>query len=97
MSFELFARTAFWVAIAGIPLVFVGVSFLHAARFPQWVWALSGRTQIVWLATLLVGIAIIPVGIPAAAYYVAKVRPLLSQIERGDMSSLSNAADPTHD
>ncbi len=90
MTWELFGTTAFWVAIAAIPLVFVGLTFLHAARIPQWVWALSGRTQIFWLATLLLGSAIVPIGIPAAIYYIVRVRPMLTSIERGDMSRLTS-------
>lgn len=88
------ADAALWVAIASIPLVFVGLTFLHAALRPQWVWAMAGRTQIVWLATLLLGSAIIPLGIPAAVYYIMKVRPLLLSIESGDMSGLSDGLSP---
>ena len=49
---------------------------------------MSGRTQIVWLATLLLGSAVIPIGIPAAIYYLLKVRPALLSIENGDVSKL---------
>lgn len=77
-----------WVAIASIPLVFVGLTFLHAAQRPQWVWAMSGHTQIVWLATLLLGSAVVPIGIPAAIYYLLRVRPVLQSVERGDIADL---------
>lgn len=91
MTWQLFSTTAFWVAVASIPLVFVGLTFLHAARIPQWVWVLSGRTQIIWLATLAVGSAVIPIGVPAAIWYLMFVRPTLSAIERGDMSKLTES------
>ncbi len=87
------AAAALWVAIASIPLVFVGVTFLHAAQRPQWVWMLAGRTQIVWLATLLIGSAVVPIGIPAAIYYLCKVRPTLIGLEKGDMSDLMDAGE----
>ncbi len=88
------ADAAIWVAIASIPLVFVGLTFLHAAQRPQWVWVLSGRTQIVWLVALLLGSAIIPIGIPAAIYYLVKVRPELIRIESGDVSNLIDGSPP---
>ncbi len=81
---------ALWVLLASVPFVFVGLTFLHAARVPQWVWALSGRTQIIWLVVLLVGNAALPIGIPAAIYYLLRVRPLLVKIENGDISTLSS-------
>ena len=85
---EAIGGAALWVAIASIPFVFVGLTFLHAARVPQWVWVMSGRTQIVWLVLLLVGNAALPLGIPAAVYYLWRVRPVLNKIEQGDISEL---------
>lgn len=77
---------ALWIAIAASPIVFIGLTFLHAARYPQWVWAFSERTQVVWLAGLLIGAAVVPIGLPLAAYYIVRVRPVLHQIEQGNMS-----------
>ncbi len=78
-------RTAFYIAIAGVPIAGIGLMFLHAARAPQWVWALAGRKQVVWLASLLIGAAIIPVGIPLAVYYCVRVRPEINRVERGEL------------
>lgn len=89
MTLGLFVEAALWIAIASIPLVFVGCTFLNAAQRPQWVWVMSGRTQIVWLATLAIGTLVIPIGIPCAAYYLFKIRPSLVAIEKGDISELS--------
>lgn len=83
---EDFMRMALLIAIAGSPIAFIGLTFLHAARYPQWVWAFSERTQIVWLAGLLMGAAIVPLGLPLAAWYLIRVRPVLHQIEQGNMS-----------
>lgn len=85
-----FAMMAMWIAIAGSPIAFIGLTFLHAARAPQWVWVLSERTQIVWLASLLLGVAIVPVGLPVAVIYLVKIRPVLSRIEKGNLSSLAD-------
>ena len=61
--------TALLVGISAIPIVVVGLAFLHAARAPQWVWAFAGRRQVVWMVALIFGIAITPVGVPLALYY----------------------------
>ena len=79
---------ALWVGLFSIPFVFVVLTFLHAARVPRWVWVMSGRTQIVWLVVLLIGNAALPIGIPAAIYYLLRVRPTLVAIEAGDFSEL---------
>ncbi len=81
-------QTAVAIAIAGLPVAFVGLMFLHAAKAPKWAWAMSGRTQIVWLATLIFGAGLIPLGVPAALYYIVKIRPVLDAIERGDLSEV---------
>lgn len=52
---------------------------------------MSGRTQIVWLAGLLVGAGIVFAGVPAAVYYFWKIRPVLDRIERGDLADMLHA------
>jgi hypothetical protein len=79
--------TALLIAIAGVPLVLIMIAFLHAARTPQWVWAFTARTQVVWMALLLGGVAIIPAGLPLAAWYWFRVRPELLAVERGDFEA----------
>ncbi len=83
---QAFMMMALWIAIAGSPIAFIGLTFLHAARYPQWVWAFSERTQVIWLAGLLMGAAVVPLGLPLAAWYLWRVRPILNQIEQGNMS-----------
>lgn len=77
--------TALLISVAGIPLVLIMIAFLHAARTPQWVWAFTARTQVVWMVVLLAGVAIIPIGLPMAAWYWFRVRPELQAIERGEL------------
>lgn len=92
-GFTQFWTAAFWIGLAGLPIAFVGLAFLHAARTPQWVWIMSGRTQIYWLLGLLLGAGIIPLGVPAAVYYFWKLRPDLDALERGDLGRLAGPDD----
>jgi len=87
-GFQEFMTMAFWIAIAGSPIAFIGLTFLHAARIPQWVWAFSDRTQVIWLASLLLGVAVVPLGLPLASWYLVKVRPVLNRIENGNVDTL---------
>lgn len=86
--FSAFVTTAIWVAIGAIPIAICGLAFLHAARTPQWVWMLSGRTQIWWLAGLLIGIGVTPIGLPASLWYLIKIRPEMGRIETGNLSEV---------
>lgn len=72
-----------WVTALSIPFAITAAAFLHAARMPQWAWALSSHTQIWWLAGLAIGIPVFPVGIPAAIWYFVRLRPELNRIESG--------------
>jgi len=87
-GFQEFMTMAFWIAVAGSPIAFIGLTFLHAARIPQWVWAFSERTQVIWLASLLLGVAVVPLGLPLAFWYLVKVRPVLKRIEDGNVATL---------
>ena len=84
-----FWLTALFIALAALPIVFVGLAFLHAARALKWAWVMSGRTQIFWIAGLLVGAGIVFAGVPAATYYFWKIRPVLDRIERGDLADIA--------
>lgn len=84
-GFSAFWTTALLIAVASIPIAIVMLSFLHAARTPQWVWAMSGNTQIWWLAGLLIGVPVMPIGLPAAIWYLVKIRPVLGRIETGNL------------
>lgn len=77
--------TALLISLAGIPLVLIMIAFLHAARTPQWVWAFTERTQVLWMVVLLAGVAIMPIGLPMAAWYWFRIRPELRAIERGEL------------
>ena len=77
--------TALLISIAAIPVVLVVLAFLDAARTPQWVWAFTNRTQVFWIALLLGGVAVVPLGLALAAWYWLRIRPDLRAIEAGDL------------
>ena len=77
--------TALQISLVVSPFAVVALTFLHAAQIPQWVWAFSDRTQIIWLASLLLGVALLPLGLVATIRYWWRVRPQLASIERGEM------------
>lgn len=82
---ELLLSTSLLIAIALVPVVPVVLMFLHAARTPGWVWAFTDHTQVVWVALLLGGIVIVPIGLCLAAWYFVRIRPELAAAERGQL------------
>lgn len=85
---SLIAWTALLITVAAIPLILIMMAFLHAARTPQWVWAFTDRTQVLWMVLLLAGVALVPVGLPLACWYWFRVRPELGAVEDGDLERL---------
>lgn len=74
------------VIVLLIPLGLSIWSLLDAVHRPRWVWALSGRRQLVWLILIIMGVITMIVGLFVAGYYLAIVRPELRSIEAGDMT-----------
>ena len=74
-------------ALACVP---IGVSLwalLDAARRPRWVWALSRHRQTPWMAAVAAGVLLTVVGLAISLWYLIRVRPDLSAIERGDLGA----------
>lgn len=68
----------------------IGVSLwalLDAARRPRWVWALSRHRQTPWMAAVAAGVLLTVVGLAISLWYLIRVRPDLTAIERGDLRS----------
>jgi hypothetical protein len=78
-----------WAAITivffSIPLGLTVWALLDCARRPAWAWALAGRSQLVWMATILCGVLCVIPGIVISLWYLLKVRPDIAAIERGDL------------
>jgi hypothetical protein len=71
------------ITIASIPLGLSLWALLDCARRPAWAWALTKRSQAVWMATILVGILLLPVGLAVSGWYLLKVRAEIAGIESG--------------
>lgn len=71
------------VAIASIPLGLSLWALLDCARRPAWAWALTTRSQAVWMATILVGILLVPVGLVVSAWYLVRIRREVAGAESG--------------
>ncbi len=74
-----------WIVVVSIPLSVSVWALLDAARRPEWVWALAGRRQTVWLAAILFGILSVVPGLFISATYLARIRPILARAEQGQI------------
>ncbi len=69
--------------VCSIPLALTGWALLDNAHRPEWVWALTGRRRVAWLAAILFGAVVVPVGLVVSAVYLVRVRPELADAETG--------------
>ncbi|RMH76154.1 MAG: hypothetical protein D6683_10420, partial [Actinomyces sp.] len=58
---------------------------LDAARRPRFVWAFAERAQVAWMAAIMFGIALVPLGLAVSTWYLTRIRPQLKAIENGDL------------
>ncbi len=79
--------TAGVLVLLAIPLAITGWAFLDAASRPKWVWAFAGRNQVLWMCVVAFGILTVIGGLLISGYYLARVRPQLAAIERGEFGS----------
>jgi len=75
----------FWTVLM-FPTAVTLVAFLDVARRPSWVWALAGRSQILWLWLLGMALLTFWLGILAAIVYAVTVRGSLIRAERGEIA-----------
>jgi hypothetical protein len=74
------------IALAVLACIPIGVSLwalLDTARRPQWAWALAGRSQVGWMAAVLLGTFFLVPGLAISSWYLAKVRPVIAAAEDG--------------
>ena len=69
--------------VFSIPLAVTVWALLDAARRPQWAWALAGRSQVAWMAGIILGALTLVGGIAVSAWYLLKVRPEIADAEDG--------------
>lgn len=71
------------VIVGSIPLGLSVWALLDAARRPSWAWALAGRSQALWIASVLIGILCLALGIVVSGWYLVKIRPVIEAAEEG--------------
>jgi hypothetical protein len=71
------------VLIFSVPLALTAWALLDTAHRPEWVWALVGRRRVAWLAAILFGAMVVPVGLVVSSIYLVRVRPELADAETG--------------
>jgi hypothetical protein len=69
--------------VCSVPLALSGWAMLDTAHRPEWVWALTGRRRVAWLAAILFGAVVVPVGLVVSLVYLVRVRPELADAETG--------------
>ena len=71
------------IILVALPLAWSVLALLDAARRPEWVWALAGRARVIWMIVILLGVAILPMGIVVSTWYLLRIRPELRDAEEG--------------
>lgn len=82
-------RLAWAVVVTLFAFIPLGVSLwalLDAVRRPQWAWALSRHRQVPWLVAILFGLFTVIGGLAISGWYLARIRPAVAAIERGEIS-----------
>jgi len=73
------------LVVVSIPLAITAWAFLDAANRPRWVWAFSGRRQVLWMSVIGFGLLTIVGGLAISGYYLTRVRPGLAALESGNL------------
>lgn len=82
------------VLFYAIPIGLSLLAFVDAARWDSWVWALSGRRRVVWMALIAFGVLSVPVGMLISGTYLIVVRRRLKAIDRGNLGDLASSDEP---
>jgi hypothetical protein len=80
-------------AVLCIPIGLSLWALLDCARRPSWAWAMSTRSQQVWIASILCGILLVPAGLVISAWYLWHIRPEVAAIEDGHLPELDLDVD----
>lgn len=78
------------LVVLSVPLALSVWALLDAAHRPAWVWAMSGRERTVWMALILFGTLVTPLGIVISSIYLIRVRAQLIRLESGDFDPLDD-------
>lgn len=77
-----------------LPIGLSLIAFVDAARWDSWVWALSGRRRVVWMAMIAFGVLSLPVGLVISSSYLLLVHRRLKAIDRGDLGDIEAPEAP---
>jgi len=77
-------------ALLCIPIALSLWALLDCAKRPAWAWAMTGRSQQVWMAVILCGILLVPVGLAISGWYLLRVRPDVAAVEGGRLPTLAD-------
>lgn len=75
--------TVIVLAIVSVPLLLTAWALLDAARRPAWAWALAERSQPIWIAAILLGVLMVPLGLAVSGLYLLRIRPAVAAAESG--------------
>jgi hypothetical protein len=75
-------------AVFCIPIALSLWALLDCARRPSWTWAMTTRSQQVWMASILCGILLVPAGLIISTWYLVRIRPEVAAIEDGRFPGL---------
>ena len=84
--FLIIVQTAFLC----IPIALSLWALLDCAKRPAWAWAMTSRSQQVWMATILCGILLVPAGLLLSGWYLLRVRPAVAAVEGGRLPTLAD-------
>jgi uncharacterized membrane protein len=79
-------QLAWTVVVTAFLCIPIGLSLwalLDAARRPAWAWSLADRSQVLWMALILVGFCSVIGGLAISAVYLLRVRPHIAGAEEG--------------
>jgi hypothetical protein len=71
------------IALASVPLGLSLWALLDCARRPAWAWALTTRSQAVWMASILLGMLVLPIGLAVSTWYLVRIRAEVAGAESG--------------
>jgi len=71
------------VMLLSIPLGLSLWALLDCAHRPAWAWALTTRSQAVWMACILGGMLLVPVGLLVSGWYLVRIRAEVAGAEAG--------------
>lgn len=71
------------VTFLSVPLGLSLWALLDVARRPAWAWALAGRSQVAWMAGILLATFTVVIGLGVSLWYLLKIRPVIADAEEG--------------